>query len=537
MITSRSTQPNDETESQAWQEIEADIFTTTHASVTKGGASWQEVDVFAEVSGPQPVLIRLRRDGFRPLWIGFVARISLTSPESKSFSGAKVGEFGNTIDVDVTSFVGEDPALVVSGSKVNTLRIARPLAVRGMSLEPKVFDDATPQYAIFEGSKGYGLFMLSDEPHDRSPSLPFMPEGTDSTSYAEEPGWSAFDPMDERGHEWNAAQTTSGEFFEVSRKRLPRQVIEEAPENLAIRGLSVSASSATSARVTWRLENALTGADVRLPRTVTAERLTYNSGPDEFEETGLILAEARGVHDVELTGLPPASPIRVTVQNEAGDAIRALRLDPEPPAIEVTGQAIDGGEYQYAYVIDEGVAEWIDAFGNDYNTLSAEVLSKKALDTHRLTLFGDPRVVPNDDLSAAAESPEYVVEVPTRWNSPPDGFTISATVPVGERVNPEAVAAPEFGVVAYASETTASLPSNLYEAGTIKAEPEGYLPFGMEGALEDYVDLIFTDPRGEELGSIVSLERPAELGLSVRLTTDGARSPVLHGVRIRYESA
>ena len=70
-----------------------------------------------------------------------------------------------------------------------------------------------------------------------------------------------------------------------------------------------------------------------------------------------------------------------------------------------------------------------------------------------------------------------------------------------------------------------------------KAEPEGYLPFGMEGALEDYVDLVFTDPRGEELGSIVSLERPAELGLSVRLTTDGARSPVLHGVRIRYESA
>ena len=256
---------DDETESQAWQEIEADIFTTTHASVTKGGGSWQEVDVFAEVSGPQPVLIRLRRDGFRPLWIGFVARISLTSPESKSFSGAKAGEFGNTVDVDVPSFVGEDPALVVSGSKVNTLRIARPLAVRGMSLEPKVFDDATPQYAIFEGSKGYGLFMLSDEPHDRSPSLPFMPEGTDSTSYAEEPGWSAFDPMDERAHEWNAAQTTSGEFFEVSRRRLPRQVTEEAPENLAIRGLSVSASSATSARVTWRLENALTDADVRLP--------------------------------------------------------------------------------------------------------------------------------------------------------------------------------------------------------------------------------------------------------------------------------
>ena len=225
------------------------------------------------------------------------------------------------------------------------------------------------------------------------------------------------------------------------------------------------------------------------------------------------------------------------MQNEAGDAVRALRLDPEPPAIEVTGQAIDGGEYQYTYVIDEGVAEWIDAFGNDYSALSAEVLSKKALDTHRLTLFGDPRVVPNDDLSAAAESPEYVVEVPTRWNSPPDGFTISATVPVGERVNPEAVATPEFGVVAYASETTAALPANLYEAGTIKAEPEGYLPFGMEGALEDYVDLVFTDPRGEEMGSIVSLERPAELGLSVRLTTDGTRSPVLHGVRIRYESA
>jgi hypothetical protein len=188
-------------------------------------------------------------------------------------------------------------------------------------------------------------------------------------------------------------------------------------------------------------------------------------------------------------------------------------------------------------VIDEGVEDWIDAFGNDYSAPQAQVLSTKVLDTHRLTLFGSPRVVPNNDLSATAESPEYVVEVPTVWNSPPDGFTISATVPVGERVNPESVPAPEFGTLAYADETTRMLPANLYEAGTIKAEPEGYLPFGMEGALEDYVELVFTDPRGEELGSIVSLERPAELGLSVRLTTDGSRSPVLHGVRIRYESA
>lgn len=517
-------------EMDAWTQAQIDVFNAGQSAVERKDTNDDRLVVSVNVSSYQPVLFRIRREGFRPFWAGFLTRRTDNLVKSLNFSGAKVGEFGRTIDVNIESFVGNTPAFVVTDTTRNTLRFARPLSITSQGVSARAFNDGTPQYAIMQGSRGAGLFMLSDEPDDRTPSLPYIPDAPDKVQYQDERTWKAFDPFDEKGHRFSVVETTSGELYQVNRRREPLRILEESEADLSVTALTAWPTSATSLQVQWRLENDITGSEVRLPRSVEVERLSLVG--DTYEPTGLILGQASGVAGAAISNLPAAAAVLVRV----GESTKALRLNPTPPPIDVTGQAIDGGEYQYRYVIDDSISEWVDEFGNSYSANDIEVVTTQLRDEHHLTLFGDPRREPNDDLSSSFVSPEYHLPVATQWISPKEGFEIDGVVVIGQNVDPSPVPAPEFGYVQYAEKTTKDLPTNVFDAGTVKAEAEGYLPFGLQGALEDFVEINFVDPRGEKHGDMVELENPTELGIRVTITTDGAQTPILYGVRVRYES-
>jgi len=190
---------------------------------------------------------------------------------------------------------------------------------------------------------------------------------------------------------------------------------------------------------------------------------------------------------------------------------------PTPPDITAHGQALGSGGYEYTYELEEnGLDSWTDPFGTGHTSDEVTIQAGDPIEEHRLVLTW-----PTDQQQAT---------IPTSWRLPNEKVGVEAEVETGLLIPTNEIARPTFTREQYAGTREVVLQNDIYAPGTWNLSPAGYLPQPLNGTIEDYVEVAFVRPGGEETGRSIELSRPTKLSIKLSIRAEDGISPVVYGV-------
>jgi hypothetical protein len=177
--------------------------------------------------------------------------------------------------------------------------------------------------------------------------------------------------------------------------------------------------------------------------------------------------------------------------------------------------------YTYRYESEASPDTFADGFDTDHASPSfpLEVSSQNAVEQQQVVFSWS-----DGETQRVTQTVEW--EAPTAPVETTKDVVTGAVLPAGQ------VPQPDFGRARYAGSRTIRLATNVYQPGELELSPEGYLPPGIDGEIEDFVSLTFITPEGDEVGSSIELSTQTELRVRADISATGGQSPVFYGARV-----
>jgi hypothetical protein len=465
---------------------------------------------------------------------------------TKSIAGFPAEWVGLAEEVDATALVGENPSLYSEGQWEPSLgqvadRLDPTLSEGALDLEFGSDQDGRPAIIVLKGDDGVAAITATDtqEPHYAAPNLP-----TGSIGAVERNGnWISFAAgLLEVGSQpsgWDRVRQDN-KLYNVSLFEPPEEVYYAAPTYFGNIWIDEH-KYPDDAEIEFdnglvRYRNGVTSPQA--PEvTPNVDQLTVEPTTGGLDVEWSVSAggqDLTGVVDVTVT---PNGESPFTTQGSGSVSLSGLEqkdytveifsasetAQPLRPQKEVIVKAwrAEDLSYTYRYESDASPDTFTDGFDTEHDSPSfpLEVSAQKAHQTQKVVFEWDDgdvqRVTKGVEWQAPAAPIETTEEVQT-----------AAVLPAGQ------VPRPEFTRAQHEGSRQASLATNVYGPGHLRMEPEGYLPPGIEGEIEDHVTLTFITPQGEAVGPEINLDTQTELRARAEISAAGGQSPVFYGARV-----
>lgn len=536
----------------------------------------------AAVVGDEPTvaLIRISKEGCLPFWTATTVSVGPTEVHEEAVSLA--GEHLSSIPSQPNYVLLPDAQPVLYSSWTDGLerlchRIATSVrldiadtptndTVATLDLT-SVEQDGRPAVVVYASPQGLQTILVSTEPAQGIiRTTPVLPQGDiakvelvtpSGESVWDELNWEAIlaSTSGERAYTWRRVLTAAEQLYDVGHRYLPQPVVYSAPifyggtwfdqsrypadatlieigeyvKAVQYRGglmtegtvasaptvanfvvTPITAGQQTGLRVVWQLRHPIDDSIVELPVVVRAVRP---------ERTDAI--EIRGIGRADFHALLPNTIYNISILEAEVLQVRT----PRPPVgLRVQGGVVGDGEYRYTYTLTNvsQMTNWTDAFGDDHTDTTVVVLSDELVSQHRIIVRYPDGDSGTTALNATAD---------TEWGEPASSSSIRRLVEVGRSTPVNGVTVPTFLNTQYVGSVEFSLGTNIYEAGSWTVYPEGHLPTGMTGRLEDYVKCTFMTNEGVNYTEHPTLAVPTELALQVRIEAQEGLSPIFYGAR------
>lgn len=568
-----------------WNEVNFEV--TVIGGVMSASMSGTILNIDAPVGGidgsQSLILVRAHRDGFAPAWAGLCAAIGAsTGPTSRCWAGGHQDALPSKLDITLSDFAGNDPETYWESSWVSTFdRYATELELvieeTKTYIKPDAAQNLTPEVLTIKGDDGVSVFVVAQDftAVKNDIALPILPPGTlqkyeDSNNNWKDLDWSVLtlDLNELRGSKsWKRVLTTVPDLYDVAQSTLPVSWRYAAPSYYKTKWFDAELypldARLTSDKVIYRggLESPSGTATFPSVEFFRAEpqappnhkRAVLSWQAYHPTDPSIALSDCRvdafirrngtsdtpitksGVGEIIVDGLQP------NVQYDAWLFDASLNLGSNPDLVDtfithreltgvvVTGQALEEGQWEYKYTITQDGSDpwstWTDHFGTVYNSTTATVIRNEdtAVLSHSVTV------------NFASQIQTFVINAD--FKTPSSGFTFQRETTLGHTIAESQFTRPVFRKIGYAGTSTKDLPHNVYSEGTYRVCPVGWLPLGLDGRLEDYVETVFVGPDGIELAETVQLQSPTELAVRVRVTALDGNTPYITGVRIGREQA
>lgn len=547
-------------QSDRWDNAEVDV--TVLGSGMSASASGSVVTITAPADADPNsesrdlVIVRMKNGDRDPSHLTIpVARGSSsgTNP-TKCIAGLPAGWAGLAEEVDATKLVGSGPEVYSDSSwspKFGQQASAPDAEISSetlsLSYDPQA--NAEPVVLALKGDDGAATITFTDDapPHYAAKNLPTgqidkVERNGNWISFASgllEPGanpsqWkrvlqgnalydvSLFEPPQELHYAAPA-------YFEdtwIDEHKYPEDATLDFDKGAAVyrSGLeSPSASETVPSVDQLSVQPVVGGLDVRWSVSADGTSLTgaveVNVTPDgesSFTTSGSGSAQLRGLdkkpHTIEvLSASKTATPRR------------------EEKQVTITAWRAADLSYTYRYESGASPDTFVDGFGTDHSSFPVEVSASEAADSQELKLLwggGD---------SAGGETQRLTADV--QWRAPSEPVETDREVQTGSVLPAGEVPIPTFKSVQYEGSRTVSLASNVYPPGNLRVEPEGYLPSGISGELEDHITLTLVLPDGEEVGPETTLKTHTEVRVRATVEPEGGQSPFFYGARAIHRQA
>lgn len=485
-----------------------------------------------------PVLVEITRGPRKPVWIGTLVSVTgTTEAGAPQICGVYSQDLDGTA-VDAEKLVGASPSLHREGRWGSVLsQVGGTMSVPSDSGGELAVGSEQPELLVFTGDEGASM-ILSSPAKEAPATAPQLPAQVSEVERGDE--WVTYsDTLIEQqassSEPWRRAVDGS-DLWDLSLAEPPEPVFYAAPEVFDGTWLNEDkfpedAELGTN-YATYR--GGLQSPSIQSV-TPTVNALTPNVQPGATTLSWDIVIDGEPVtRPVDVEYWEKGTPSKTTtVSGKSGLTLDLMpevtyvadlfgttaefTTRPDPPEITVYGQGLGSGGYEYTYELSENnLSGWTDPFGTTHTDNTVTVQSADPISSHTLVLNWS--------------TDEQAVSTETTWRLPNEKVDVEATAETGLLIPTSMAPSPSFTQEQFAGSREIILQNDVYGEGVWRLSPAGYLPQSMQGTLEDYVDLTFVMPGGEEIGKTAELPRSTELSIEATIRAENGFSPALYGV-------